>query len=147
MTEAIDKYLEEEILTGDERWYCGKCKAKRDAQKKIDLWFLPPVLVLHLKRFDSSLNKIEKRLIMKVNSLDLSGFCTKSQKDGATYDVSCVANHDGDYDSGHYTAACRVGSPSAGTWHYFDDSNVTELKDSRNVVTKQTYVVFLVRSN
>merc|ERR1712139_483358 len=77
---------------------------------------------------------------------NLSSFVTKSQKDGAIYDVSGVANHHGDYTSGHYTAACRVGSASNGSWHLFDDSEVTELKDSRSVVTQQTYVVFLVRS-
>merc|ERR1719453_601872 len=145
MTDAIDKYLEAEILSGAEQWHCEKCKVKRDAKKKIDLWFLPPVLVLHLKRFDSDLNKISKRLHMKVSALDLASHCSKVQKDGAVYDVACVANHHGDFDSGHYTAACRVRGSTGESWHLFNDSDVTELKDSRSVVTQQTYVLFLVR--
>jgi len=145
ITDGISKYLEEEDLSGDEQWYCEKCKTKVDAKKKIELWFLPPVLILHLKRFDASLTKIDKRLHMNVNGFDLSTCCSKPQKDGAVYDVSCVANHQGAYGSGHYTATCRVGSPSSGTWHRYDDEDVSELKDSRGVATKQAYVVFLVR--
>ncbi|OWZ18753.1 Ubiquitin-specific protease [Phytophthora megakarya] len=31
--------------------YCGHCKTLRPATKKMDLWRLPPLLVIHLKRF------------------------------------------------------------------------------------------------
>lgn len=34
----------------EEKWFCERCKVKVEARKKIDLWKLPPVLVLHLKR-------------------------------------------------------------------------------------------------
>lgn len=145
LTDGILKYLEEEKLSGQEQWFCETCKKKVDAKKKIDLWFLPPVLILHLKRFDSSLTKIDKRLHMPVYGFDLSKCCSKPQKDGAVYDVSCVANHQGAYGSGHYTAVCRVGPPSSGTWHMYDDEEVSELKNTRSVATKAAYVVFLVR--
>ena len=31
--------------------YCPKCKEHREATKKLDIWALPPVLIIHLKRF------------------------------------------------------------------------------------------------
>ncbi|EAY75361.1 hypothetical protein OsI_03257 [Oryza sativa Indica Group] len=32
-------------------WYCPCCKKHQQAMKKLDLWRLPEVLVIHLKRF------------------------------------------------------------------------------------------------
>mmetsp|Transcript_32975 Transcript_32975/g.87139 ORF Transcript_32975/g.87139 Transcript_32975/m.87139 type:complete len:497 (+) Transcript_32975:67-1557(+) len=150
VTDAISKYLEKEVLEGDEKWHCEKCKRKVSASKKIDLWKLPPVLVLHLKRFDfdaktQKFEKTENRLNMKLSSLDLTEFCSSDQRDGATYSVTCVANHSGAFGSGHYTATCRVGGPGPSSWHYFNDSTVTPMKDGRSVVTRETYVIFLVR--
>jgi ubiquitin carboxyl-terminal hydrolase 4/11/15 len=31
--------------------YCASCKSHRAAQKRIDIWKCPPVLIVHLKRF------------------------------------------------------------------------------------------------
>lgn len=31
--------------------YCNKCKEHQQATKKFDLWKVPPILVVHLKRF------------------------------------------------------------------------------------------------
>ncbi|KAL5999269.1 hypothetical protein ACLOJK_040719 [Asimina triloba] len=42
--------------------YCPKCKTHRQATKKLDLWRLPEILVIHLKRFSYShfmKNKLE----------------------------------------------------------------------------------------
>jgi ubiquitin C-terminal hydrolase len=40
-----------EQLGEQDAWYCSHCRAFQLATKKFDLWRLPPVLVLHLKRF------------------------------------------------------------------------------------------------
>ncbi|KAL8019705.1 putative peptidase C19, ubiquitin-specific peptidase, DUSP domain, EF-hand domain pair [Plasmopara halstedii] len=43
-----------EIFTAKEtipEAYCGRCKTLRPATKKMDIWRLPPLLVIHLKRF------------------------------------------------------------------------------------------------
>lgn len=52
LQDALSQFLRTESLTGDERWRCPKCKVLVDATKKIDIWKLPPVLVVHLKRFE-----------------------------------------------------------------------------------------------
>lgn len=147
VTDCLKKFLDVETLTGSDQWHCEKCKANVDATKKFDIWKLPPVLVLHLKRFEFDAKKMlfektENCLRMKISGLDLSGYCESTQRDGAMYNVVCVANHSGKYGSGHYTATCRVGGDAP--WHRFDDSKVTPI-DGRQVVTKDTYVMFLVR--
>lgn len=46
--DCLDLYFNGENIEG---WTCPKCKQNRDAVKKLDISKLPPVLVIHLKRF------------------------------------------------------------------------------------------------
>jgi len=47
--QCIDLYTSEEEVSG---WNCVYCKCKGKATKKIDLWRLPPYLIIHLQRYD-----------------------------------------------------------------------------------------------
>jgi len=38
----------EEELGRDELYHCGKCKKPQLAKKKLDIWRLPPVLVIQI---------------------------------------------------------------------------------------------------
>lgn len=149
VTDALEDYLKEELLTGDERWFCERCGKKVDARMKFDLWKLPPVLVLHLKRFEFDarsmrFRKIDKEL-MAPEVLDLTEYCSSVQRQGACYEVACVANHLGPFGSGHYTATCRVGGRENGAWHYFNDDRVSALSNSKSAVGPEAYVIFLQR--
>eukprot|EP00429_Kryptoperidinium_foliaceum_P000294 CAMPEP_0176021834 /NCGR_PEP_ID=MMETSP0120_2-20121206/10614_1 /TAXON_ID=160619 /ORGANISM="Kryptoperidinium foliaceum, Strain CCMP 1326" /LENGTH=418 /DNA_ID=CAMNT_0017354961 /DNA_START=78 /DNA_END=1330 /DNA_ORIENTATION=- len=150
VVQAIEKYLESEELSGDERWLCPKCKRKVDASKKIDIWKLPPVLVLHLKRFEFDprrmrFGKIDKHLTCPL-TIDLSGFVASPQREHCVYDVVAVANHIGPFGSGHYTACCQVstvGREAVG-WYAFNDDRVRQVSSSK-AIGKDAYVIFLVR--
>ncbi|XP_039612679.1 ubiquitin carboxyl-terminal hydrolase 32 isoform X1 [Polypterus senegalus] len=48
---CLRAFTNEEELGEDEMYYCSKCKTHRLATKKLDLWRLPPILIVHLKRF------------------------------------------------------------------------------------------------
>ncbi|KAJ8367869.1 hypothetical protein SKAU_G00078970 [Synaphobranchus kaupii] len=48
---CLRAFTSEEELGEDELYYCSKCHAHRLATKKLDLWRLPPILIVHLKRF------------------------------------------------------------------------------------------------
>lgn len=48
---CLRAFTSEEELGEDELYYCSKCKTHRLATKKLDLWRLPPILIVHLKRF------------------------------------------------------------------------------------------------
>lgn len=45
---CLDMYFNGERIKG---WNCPNCKDKREAIKKLDISKLPPVLVIHFKRF------------------------------------------------------------------------------------------------
>ncbi|CAK9117900.1 unnamed protein product [Durusdinium trenchii] len=145
VSDAMREYTKEEVLSGNEQWFCEKCKAKVDTKKKIDLWQLPPVLVIHLKRFEFD---VRSGYFRKINTplacdltIDLSGFCSSTQRQGALYSVACVANHSGAYGMGHYTATCRVGDQ----WYKFNDERVSRQPPDEPVVGNSAYVLFLVR--
>jgi ubiquitin carboxyl-terminal hydrolase 4/11/15 len=44
-------YSRNELLTGNDQWYCSKCKEQRDIHKKLELFRLPKILIIQLKRF------------------------------------------------------------------------------------------------
>ena len=44
-------YTSQEKLGADDAWYCPNCQKHQQATKKFDLWSLPEMLVIHLKRF------------------------------------------------------------------------------------------------
>ena len=105
---CLHEFTTAETLTDDERWYCSKCKKFRDATKKIDLWKLPPVLIIHLKRFKydryGSRVKLENFVDFPVHDLDLRNFVKSPQRDNPIYNLFATSNHHGGYGGGHYTA-------------------------------------------
>ncbi|CAM9205743.1 unnamed protein product [Ectocarpus sp. 12 AP-2014] len=68
---CIRMFCEEEVLDGDNAWYCSNCKKHQRATKKLDLWKVPPVLIVHLKRFAGS-SKISSLVTFPLEGLDLS---------------------------------------------------------------------------
>ena len=49
--ECLKLYTSQEKLGADDAWYCPNCQKHQQATKKFDLWSLPEVLIIHLKRF------------------------------------------------------------------------------------------------
>jgi len=49
--DCIEKFSVEELLTDDNRYYCSKCEKHQDTYKKMDIYKLPKILVVQLKRF------------------------------------------------------------------------------------------------
>lgn len=145
LEDAISAFLEGETLSGDEKWRCDKCNKRVDAKKQIDIWKVPQILVLHLKRFEFSAqrcSKIDAHLTSPLNDLDFSRFVSSEQRHPPVFDTCCVAHHSGSYGFGHYTASCK--DPRDGRWYNFSDEKVEPVSEDR-VFTNSAYVIFLVR--
>ncbi|KYB26971.1 ubiquitin carboxyl-terminal hydrolase 32 isoform X2 [Tribolium castaneum] len=60
-TEPIDLDNCLKAFTSEERletkYHCSNCQDKQPATKKLQIWRLPPILIIHLKRFDCVNNK------------------------------------------------------------------------------------------
>ena len=51
LQQCLQMFIEPEILGPDDKWYCPTCKEHIQAEKKMSVWRLPPILIIHLKRF------------------------------------------------------------------------------------------------
>ncbi len=73
--DCLDEFTKTEQLGSDDLWYCPSCKEFRQATKKFDLWKVPDILVVHLKRFSAgrySRDKLDDLVDFPVEGLDLS---------------------------------------------------------------------------
>ncbi|KAL1519014.1 hypothetical protein AB1Y20_003283 [Prymnesium parvum] len=70
---ALRATLAPEQLVGDDQYECDKCKCKRDAERGVRLSVLPPILVIHLKRFATSYERDKRgRVKLKLTKLNLA---------------------------------------------------------------------------
>ncbi|XP_072043615.1 ubiquitin carboxyl-terminal hydrolase 32-like isoform X1 [Amphiura filiformis] len=51
LDDCLRAFTKEEELGEEDFYYCSKCKQHRLAAKKLDIWRLPPILIVHMKRF------------------------------------------------------------------------------------------------
>ncbi|WFD43484.1 ubiquitinyl hydrolase 1 [Malassezia psittaci] len=75
LSDCLDEFTRAEQLGEDDLWYCPRCKEFRQAMKKFDLWKVPDILVVHLKRFSAgriSRNRLDNFIDFPVYGLDLS---------------------------------------------------------------------------
>ncbi|XP_061470411.1 ubiquitin carboxyl-terminal hydrolase 11 [Rhineura floridana] len=151
LQECIELFTTMETLEEENPWYCPTCKKHQLATKKLDLWSLPEILIIHLKRFSYtkfSREKLDTLVEFPIQDLDFSDFIIKPQKDTDPtlykYDLIAVSNHYGGLRDGHYTTFAR--NKDTGTWFYFDDSSVSAVSKAQ-IESKAAYVLFYQRQD
>mmetsp|Transcript_31098 Transcript_31098/g.47492 ORF Transcript_31098/g.47492 Transcript_31098/m.47492 type:complete len:116 (-) Transcript_31098:412-759(-) len=50
---CFSAFSKEELLSGSDQWYCNKCQEHRDIHKKLELFKIPEILMIQIKRFTS----------------------------------------------------------------------------------------------
>ena len=147
LSDCLAAFCKEETLSEQDPWYCSRCADFRCASKKMDLFSLPDILILHLKRFAytaRSREKISTLVSFPVRGLDLShiGGRANGGDGGGVYDLFAVSNHMGGLGGGHYTA--YVKNRVAGGWYLHDDSRVSEVSEEE-ICSTSAYVLFYRR--
>jgi ubiquitin carboxyl-terminal hydrolase 4/11/15 len=149
-------HAEAEVLDEQNQWYCPRCEQFSCAQKKVDIWKVPEVLVLQLKRYVSGQYQTRK-LDTPVDFpevLNLQEFVEGPQKaHNQTYRLFAVSNHMGGMSGGHYTAHAIVQDPrgepeTPPRWYTFNDSSVSPVAP-RSWKNAAAYLLFYekMRSN
>ncbi|XP_050379579.1 ubiquitin carboxyl-terminal hydrolase 8-like [Argentina anserina] len=142
---CLEAFLKEEPLGPEDMWFCPICKTPRQASKKLDLWRLPEILVIHLKRFSYDhyfKNKLETLVDFPVYDLDISTYITHhSSQLSSRYMLYAISNHYGGLGGGHYTAFVQLGK---GSWYEFDDDRVSAVNEE-SIKTSAAYVLFYRR--
>ena len=151
LDDCLEIFCREELLTNENQWYCPKCEEHVDAKKKFDLWTLPPILIVHLKRFKhhqvhqfhnnnsytrttrghyghqtrSRVTKLNKKIDFPFKNWKPS---LKRNGNDPSYDLYAVSNHFGGYGRGHYTsfAMNRIDDE----WYEFNDSLTKKVDES-----------------
>ncbi|XP_066115667.1 ubiquitin carboxyl-terminal hydrolase 16 isoform X1 [Saccopteryx bilineata] len=144
-----------------------------NAKKQMLISLAPPVLTLHLKRFQQAgfnLRKINKHIKFP-EILDLAPFCTAKCKNIAEestkvlYSLYGVVEHSGTMRSGHYTAYAKVRMANSylsdlvlhgdipqdfemestkGQWFHISDTHVQAVATTK-VLSSQAYLLFYER--
>uniref|UniRef100_A0A7N6BCA5 Ubiquitin carboxyl-terminal hydrolase n=1 Tax=Anabas testudineus TaxID=64144 RepID=A0A7N6BCA5_ANATE len=141
LQECIELFTTVETLEEENPWYCPVCKKHQLATKKLDLWSLPEVLIIHLKRF--SYTKFTREKLDSIVEFPLR-YAHSREEPPSRYDLIAVSNHYGGLRDGHYTSYAR--NKDNGQWYYFDDSKVTYASEDQ-IVTNAAYVLFYHRQD
>ena len=160
---CLREFMRVEELDPDNLWRCPKCQDFRRATKQFQLWKLPPLLIVHLKRFqptpDGRHVKRDDHVETPLRALDLVPFvCGASgaaDARGNTYHLYALCNHHGTMAQGHYTSHCRDycrdhGRDASGDgteqWYAIDDSVCRRLAPEE-VVGRSSYLLFFERAD
>uniref|UniRef100_A0A8C6FPG3 Ubiquitin carboxyl-terminal hydrolase n=1 Tax=Moschus moschiferus TaxID=68415 RepID=A0A8C6FPG3_MOSMO len=141
LMDCMRLFTKEDVLDGDEKPTCCRCRARKRCIKKFSIQRFPKILVLHLKRFSESrirTSKLTTFVNFPLRDLDLREFASENTNH-AVYNLYAVSNHSGTTMGGHYTAYCR--SPVTGEWHTFNDSSVSPMSSSQ-ARTSDAYLLF-----
>ena len=168
LEECLDAFSKEEKIP---EAYCSKCKDFRVQTKRMSLWRLPPVMIIHLKRFQftqTMRRKLRDLVVFPTEGLDLSrimatdpsdgvssketkdsnqnGFSSEELKDTGRsemlYDLYGVVHHQGALSGGHYVASLK--SEIDGQWRLFNDAQIYDIH-ARDVVDPSAYILFYIR--
>ncbi|XP_023336590.1 ubiquitin carboxyl-terminal hydrolase 38-like [Eurytemora carolleeae] len=124
----IQKYLEPELLSGCNQYYCENCDKKTDATQSFSIISSPFYLNITLNRFEYDrvlerkkkiFTKIEYPRHITINTTLLN------QTELVSYRLQSIIVHSGySSDSGHYYTWSRD-TEDESLWHIFNDSMVT----------------------
>ncbi len=162
---CLASFVEPEVLDGEEKYSCAKCKSAQPATKQLQIYHYPKVLVLALKRFANdgcssyssrgflssrfggSTRKNSTAVQLEVDHLDLSSYCNvqgmqqswRKHQALPVYELVAMSNHSGSLYGGHYTAQARL--PGSTSWFNFDDTHVSR-ESAPTGASSNAYVLF-----
>ncbi|CAA2943437.1 ubiquitin carboxyl-terminal hydrolase 12-like [Olea europaea subsp. europaea] len=150
---ALDKYVEKECLKGDNKYHAGSY-GLQDAKKGLLFIDLPPILPIHLKRFEYD---FIRDTMVKLNDyfefpleldLDIEGgkylLPEAGRGDKNLYTLHSVLVHSGGVHGGHYSAFIRPNLSHQ--WYKFDDERVTKV-DAKEALEEQYGSKELLQTN
>ena len=136
LSEALDLYVKEDLLDGDNKYLCEEYNCKVAAKKRCLISNLSNTVIIHLKRFEFNYSTMQRtkmneycefpiKLNLKPWSKD-----TEKAEEYYLYDLVGVLVHSGYADAGHYYSIIK--DRETQTWLKFDDKHI-EVFDISNL--------------
>lgn len=139
LKQCLLEYCKPEYMKGDNKWYNEKLGLYEEVIRQTMFWNLPPVIIIHLKRFNNFNQKFVHHIDIPVTDLDLSEFICGYKRLSYVYNLHAVILHAGGVRGGHYV--CNI--YRNGKWWRCNDSSVTKLEDP--IITKDAYCLFYTK--
>ncbi|KAG1334630.1 hypothetical protein COCNU_03G007490 [Cocos nucifera] len=149
LEEALRKFTATEILDGENKYHCNRCKSYERAKKKLTILDAPNILTIALKRFQVNVHKSGKfgklnKAVKFPEYLDLAPYMSETNDKSPAYRLYAVVVHLDVMNaafSGHYV--CYVKS-TQGKWYKTDDSMVNQV-ELESVLSKNAYMLLYAR--
>jgi ubiquitin C-terminal hydrolase len=99
LNDLLKHMIQTEVLDNSNKWHCEKCNEKVNGNKSMNIWYLPEVLVIHLKRFEktyTSVRKITELIKFPINDLDVSEYIDERspmKNKNIRYELFAINNH------------------------------------------------------
>ncbi|KAH3767228.1 ubiquitin carboxyl-terminal hydrolase 12 [Pelomyxa schiedti] len=124
---SLRRYTMPEPLTGQNQYNAGPPHGLQDAHKGLQFIQFPPVLHVHLKRFEydplsDSMVKVNDRFEFPL-TIDLGPYLATPPKEDNVYQLHAVLVHTGGIGGGHYYSFIRP--RKANQWFKMNDDQVT----------------------
>ena len=124
LEKCIELYTATEKMDGDNKILNDKTNKKEIAEKNIQFWSLPNILVITLKRFNNNNTKNQRFIDFPLENLDMRKYIVGYDKDSYIYDLYGICNHSGGSSGGHYTSYVKNANNK---WYHFNDTNCNEI--------------------
>mmetsp|Transcript_26893 Transcript_26893/g.66318 ORF Transcript_26893/g.66318 Transcript_26893/m.66318 type:complete len:425 (+) Transcript_26893:617-1891(+) len=149
LSDCLHEFFEEESLGKGNHFMCPQCTDFRVASKHISIYKLPPILVVHLKRYSSRRHggghsKREEPVAFPLANANLAQFVSSPQKVPPNYSLYGLVRHAGELHYGHYTSMVK----RHGLWHEANDHKVRVVDEKSllsNESRKTAYLLFYAR--
>lgn len=123
ITQCLKNFSAQELLSGNNKFFCDTCQLYQEALKSMRLLELPKVLMLHLKRF-----KYLEQLQRNTKLFNTVLYPLTLRLQDVLYELyACVVHIGGGPHQGHYVLLVKTEN---GRWLLFDDELVEQVSDN-----------------
>ncbi|XP_021630603.1 ubiquitin carboxyl-terminal hydrolase 17 isoform X2 [Manihot esculenta] len=144
LEEALAQFTADEVLDGENKYNCSRCRSYVKAKKKLTVLEAPNILTIVLKRFQSgNFGKLNKSVRFP-EVLNLAPYMRGKSDKSPQYSLYAVVVHRdrmNDTSTGHYVCYIKT---SHGEWFGINDSEVMPVELER-VLLEEAYMLLYAR--
>ena len=107
IVDSLDQLTKEDMLDGNNQYFCEVCGVKVDALRFTRIKTVPPLLTFALNRFEYDMQTYERVKITQNFEFPLEVDMSKYVENAGIYELFAVIIHGGSAHSGHYHAYIR----------------------------------------
>lgn len=155
LNQCFEFFKSQTTLSERDMWFCPRCREFIRAKKKMDIYTVPKILIVTLKRFltshDGQVQK-DMRLVEYAKEIDLKDHVLfpksldNCENISTVYQLYAISNHEGNPYGGHYIAHAAAATENGSEkWYRFNDSSSLEVKGNEFLNNESAYVLFYKR--